>query len=205
MVAHRLGYTYIDTGAMYRAVTLAALRQGIAVADEARVAAVARGSLLRLLNSGGVTRVLVDGGDVTEAIRSPEVSRAVSGVSKIAGVRAAMVEQQRQLADGGGGVVLDGRDIGTHVLPNADIKIFLTASITERARRRWLELQEKGYLVDIAELQAEIACRDQADRERSIAPLIQAEDAVLIDTTGLSIENVVEQILELCEAKSNDL
>lgn len=205
LVAERLGYTYIDTGAMYRAVTLETMRRGIAADDSDQVTAVANTINLQLATAdGGKTLVRVDDADVSEAIRTPEVSRLVSTVSKIGGVREAMVHLQRQLA-GLGGVVMDGRDIGTHVLPNADIKIFLTASIAERARRRWRELTDKGFAVDLAALQAEIACRDKADCERDIAPLVQAADAILVDTTTLTIPQAVETILELCEAKKGVL
>lgn len=200
LVAERLGYTYIDTGAMYRAVTWETMRRGIPADDTDRVTAAARAINLQLATVAGKTLVRVDDIDVSEAIRTPEVSRLVSEISRIGGVREAMVHVQRQLASLGG-VVMDGRDIGTHVLPNADIKIFLTASIAERARRRWLELTAKGYAVDLAELQAEIACRDKADCEREIAPLIQAADAVLVDTTALTIPQAVDTILGLCEAK----
>lgn len=204
IVAGRLSYTYIDTGAMYRAVTWEVMRRKINVGDTEKVAAIARTINLSLVYTDGKTLVKVDDDNVTEAIRTPEVSRVVSEVSAIGGVREAMVNLQRQLASFGG-AVLDGRDIGTHVLPNADIKIFLTASIEERAKRRWLELREKGYMVDLNELQAEIACRDQMDCDRDIAPLIQAKDAVAIDTTILSIDQAVEQILMLCEERARGL
>lgn len=204
LVAERLGYTYIDTGAMYRSVTWETMRRGIPTDEAEQVAAVARTINLQLATVAGKTLVSVDDTDVSEAIRTPEVSRLVAEVSKIGGVREAMVHLQRQLASLGG-VVMDGRDIGTHVLPNADIKIFLTASIAERARRRWRELTDKGFSVDIAELQAEIACRDKADCERTIAPLVQAADAVLVDTTALTIAQAVETIIELCEAKTRVL
>jgi cytidylate kinase len=164
----------------------------------------ARSLNLRLDYIDGKTVVHVDGINITEEIRSPEVSRLVSEVSKLGGVREAMVSLQRQLA-GFGGVVMDGRDIGTHVLPNADLKLFLTASIEERARRRWLELRDKGYTVDIADLQQEIADRDKADCEREIAPLIQAADAVYLDTTALTIPEAVDKIFGMCEAKAGVL
>ncbi len=204
LVAERLGYTYIDTGAMYRAVTWDTVRRGIAVDDAEKVAAVARAINLQLTTVTGKTLVKVDDTDITDAIRTPEINRLVAEVSQNGGVREAMVHLQRQLA-GLGGVVMDGRDIGTHVLPNADIKIFLTASIAERAHRRWLELTDKGFNVDLAELQEEIACRDKADCERAIAPLIQAADAVLVDTTYLTVAQAVETILQLCEEKSGVL
>ena len=204
LVAERLGYTYIDTGAMYRAVTWDTIRRGISAGDAEKTAAVARAINLQLATLAGKTLVKVDDTDITDAIRTPEISRLVSEISKTGGVREAMVHLQRQLA-GLGGVVMDGRDIGTHVLPDADIKIFLTASIAERARRRWRELTDKGYAVDRDELQEEIACRDKADCERAIAPLVQAADAVLVDTTDLTIPQAVETILQLCEAKTGVL
>ncbi len=204
LVAERLGYTYIDTGAMYRAVTWDTMRRGIAAGDAEKVAAVARAINLQLATVAGKTLVKVDDTDITDAIRTPEVSRLVPEVSQNGGVREAMVHLQRQLA-GLGGVVMDGRDIGTHVLPGADIKIFLTASIAERARRRWRELTDKGFAVDLAELQEEIACRDKADCERAIAPLVKAADAILVDTTDLTIPQAVETILQLCEAKTGVL
>lgn len=204
IVAERLEYTYIDTGAMYRAVTWDVMRRQIDPADQVKTAQVAESLNLTLDSSQGKTRVKVDGVDISDAIRTPEVSRLVATVAANGGVRQAMVNLQRQLASFGG-VVLDGRDIGSHVLPNADIKIFLTASIEERARRRWMEMREKGYDVDLADLQREIACRDEMDCGREIAPLIQAADAVLIDTTAMSIKGAAETIQKLCEEKSHDL
>jgi cytidylate kinase len=204
LLAQRLGYTYIDTGAMYRAITWEVMRRRLTVDDVAAVVETARSLNLRLDYIDGKTVVHVDGINITEEIRSPEVSRLVSEVSKLGGVREAMVSLQRQLA-GFGGVVMDGRDIGTHVLPNADLKLFLTASIEERARRRWLELRDKGYTVDIADLQQEIADRDKADCEREIAPLIQAADAVYLDTTALTIPEAVDKIFGMCEAKAGVL
>ncbi|MDT8901187.1 (d)CMP kinase [Anaeroselena agilis] len=204
LVAERLGYTYIDTGAMYRAVTWDTMRRGIPAENAEKVAAVARAINLHLATVAGKTLVKVDDTDITDAIRTPEVSRQVAEISKNGGVREAMVHLQRQMA-GLGGVVMDGRDIGTHVLPGADIKIFLTASIAERALRRWRELTDKGLAVDLAELRAEIACRDKADCEREIAPLVQAADAALVDTTDLTIPQAVEKILELCEARTSVL
>ena len=204
IVAQRLSYTYIDSGAMYRAVTWAVLRQEIPITDCVAVIKVAQSLNIALAYQDGNTQVMVDGDDVSEAIRTPEISRLVSEVSKIGGVREAMVHLQRQLASFGG-VVMDGRDIGTHVLPSADIKIFLTVSIEERARRRWQELCEKGYTVSLEELAKDIASRDRVDCERDIAPLIQATDAILIDTTALTINQAVEQILRLCEERTSGL
>lgn len=200
LVAQRLDYVYIDTGAMYRAVTLEAMRHGVELDDEEKVAAIANN--IDLAFAEGNTVIKVDGQDITEAIRTPEVSRLVSRVSQIGGVRRAMVNLQRQLASQGG-VVLDGRDIGNHVLPHADVKVFLTASIQERAKRRWLEMLQKGYKVELDELAEEIACRDRMDCEREISPLVKAADAMLIDTTSLSVEGAVDSIIELCWRAGN--
>lgn len=152
---------------------------------------------VRLSYHDGVTHVFVNGEEATDYIRTPEVSRIVSQVAALGPVREKMVELQRAMAEEGG-VLMDGRDIGTHVLPQADVKIFLTASIEERAQRRYREMREKGYDVELAKLQEDIAARDKADSERAISPLVQAADAVLLDTTGLSIEQVVEKILGMC-------
>ena len=152
---------------------------------------------IRLSCTDGGTRVTVDGTDVTGEIRTPEVTGIVSRVAALAPVREKMVELQRVMAQGGK-VVMDGRDIATNVLPNADVKVFLSASVEERARRRYQEMKAKGYDVDLSELQKEIAARDKQDSEREISPLRQADDAVLIDSTGLSIEEVTARILALC-------
>lgn len=199
LAAQRLGYTYIDTGAMYRAVAWQAVNNKIELNNRA-IAELARQLDLKLTYIDGKTEVAVNGQDITEAIRTPEVNRVVAKVSQVPELREIMLQLQRDMAKQGG-VVMDGRDIGTHVLPNADIKIFLTASISERAKRRWQELTAKGYSIDLAELEAEIACRDKEDCEREIAPLIAAADAVTVDTTSLSIEDTVKKILELCEEK----
>lgn len=204
IVAEKLRYIYIDTGAMYRAVTWEVMRRNVDIRNAEAVAAVAHSISLNFEYAASQPAVKVNGCDVTDAIRTPEVSRLVSAVSQIAAVRESMVHQQRLLAQRGG-AVLDGRDIGSHVLPTADIKIFLTASIEERAQRRWRELCEKGHAVALETLQADIANRDRMDCERDISPLAQAEDAVLIDTTGLTIRKVVDKILKLCEAKASDL
>ncbi len=196
IVAQRLGFIYIDTGAMYRAVTLLALRKAMDLGCEAALSSLAQCAEIRLENREGATkpRVMLNGEDVTGEIRSPEVSRHVAQVAQVPGVRKQMVELQRQMGKAGG-VVMDGRDIGTHVFPRAEIKIFLTASIEERALRRGKELQAKGYPVDWEKLKAEICSRDQMDAEREIAPLIQAPDAILLDTTSLDIAGVVDRIL----------
>ena len=197
IVAERLGCTYIDTGAMYRGVAWKTLRQSQEATDEAILRAV-HDIDVRLSCTESGTHVTVDGTDVTAEIRTPEVTHIVSRVAALGTVREKMVELQRTMA-AEGAVVMDGRDIGTNVLPNADVKVFLTASVEERARRRYDEMRAKGYAVDLEELKQEIASRDKQDSEREISPLRQADDAVLLDTTTLSIEEVAARIMELCE------
>ncbi len=196
LAARKLGCTYIDTGAMYRAVAWKALRQKQPVTDDL-ILSVLPDIRIELHYEDGKTKVFVDGREVTGEIRTPEINKIVSQVAMLGPVREKLVELQRKMAEQGS-VLMDGRDIGTHVLPNADVKIFLTASIEERARRRAKELQEKGYDVKIEEIQRDIAARDKKDSEREISPLMQAEDAILLDTTSLDINQVVEKILELC-------
>lgn len=200
LVATKLGYTYIDTGAMYRAVALkcnaeCAMRN--AQLNEELIIEVTRDIEIKLDEAA---RVFLDGREVTKEIRTPEVSRGASDVAKIGFVRKKLTELQREMARGGK-VIMDGRDIGTQVLPNADLKIFLTASVEERARRRFEELQAKGVSADFAQVVKEITLRDKQDSEREISPLAQAEDAILLDSTNLTIEEVVAEILRLAELK----
>ena len=197
LAAKKLGYTYIDTGAMYRAVAWKTLQQKKDVTDEL-ILEVVKDIDVNLQYKDGKTTVTVDGTDVTGEIRTPEVSAIVSQVAALGPVREKMVDLQRKMGERGS-VLMDGRDIATNVLPNADVKIFLTASIEERARRRHKELTEKGYTIDMEQMKADIAARDKADSEREISPLVQAEDATLLDTTGLSIDEVVERILSMCK------
>ena len=194
IVARKLAYTYIDTGAMYRAVGLKVLLNGGNFADDSIVDA-ARDVDIKLDAAG---KVFLDGDDVTTKIRTPEVSRAASDVAKVGFVRTKLTQLQREMA-AQGSVVMDGRDIGTQVLPNADLKIFLTASVDERARRRFDELKAKGHAADFDTIRDEIILRDKQDSQREIAPLAQAEDAILLDTTHLTIDEVVAQILELAK------
>ncbi len=198
LVAKRLGYTYIDTGAMYRAVAWRALRQNGGDIDREKVLCALRGIEIELAHAADKTLVRVNGEDVSEAIRTPEVSKHVSFAAQMGEVRAKLVELQRRMA-AAGGVVMDGRDIGTKVLPDAEVKIFLTASIAQRARRRYQELTEKGYFVELKVLEDEIAARDKADMERELSPLVQAADAILLDTTELSVAQVVDAIEKICE------
>ena len=200
-VASACGYIYIDTGAMYRAATWVALLHKVDLCDEEAVVKLVQAADIELKPpdeaSRGRIRVYVDGSDATSIIRSRIITRFVSQVSAIAGVRHIMVEKQKAMACHGG-VVMDGRDIGTVVLPFADLKIFLTASPTVRAKRRLKELKELGQAADFETLLKDIQARDNYDSTRIVSPLKQAEDAVLIDTDDLTIEQVVERILNLC-------
>ena len=191
-VAALLGYAYIDTGAMYRTVTLRFLESGKPFSDET-VTSIADQIAITFRYADGVNRVFADGEEVTDAIRRLEVSRNVSKVAAVGGVRTAMVAAQRKIGCEGG-VVMDGRDIGTVVFPQAQLKVFLTASVEERARRRYLELKEKGTEVSLEDLEKRIAQRDALDENREISPLRCAEDARYLDSTHLSIDQVTEQI-----------
>lgn len=195
-VADEMGLLYVDTGAMYRAITWKAFQRGADLSDEQVVAALARETDIVL----DPPEVRVDGVSVTEAIRSPEVTAHVSKVAGMPEVRRVLVEKQRQMAKDGG-VVMDGRDIGTHVMPDADVKVFLTASLEERVKRRHLEMIRRGYSSDPDRLYQEIKRRDEMDENRSHSPLKPAADAVMLDTTGRSIDEVVSMILDLCRTK----
>ena len=200
LVAEKLGYAYIDTGAMYRSVAWKFLETGKAF-DEAYISELAKTMVIEFKPEANINRVFVDGVEVTGAIRSAEVTANVSRVAAIGDVREAMVEQQRRMGETGG-VLMDGRDIGTVVFPNAQLKIFLTASVEERAMRRYKELVAKGEQVDLAQLQNDIASRDKQDSERAISPLRQAEDALLLDTSDMNIQQVTEKILALVEERA---
>ena len=194
IVAARLGFTYIDTGAMYRAVGLKFLNSGQPFTENF-LAEITRDIDIKLDDKA---KVYLDGVDVTKEIRTPEVSKLASDVSKYGFVRKKLTDLQREMATKGA-VIMDGRDIGTQVLPNADVKIFLTATLDERARRRFEELKAKGSNVTLDAIKSEIAARDKQDSEREIAPLKQAEDAILIDSTGLTVDEVVTKILRIVD------
>lgn len=196
MVAKKLGYVYIDTGAMYRAVAWKVLQSGQPVTD-ALILKIVEDTNVSLENVNGQIYVKVDGKDVTGQLRTPTVTGLVSRVAQLAPVREKMVLLQREMARNGA-VVMDGRDIASHVLPKADVKVFLTASIEERAKRRWQEVKDKGYVADLEELKKEIEARDKADMERAVSPLVRVPEAVLLDTTGMGIEEVVAAVLKLC-------
>ena len=193
LVAKRFGYIYCDTGAMYRSVTLVALERGIDLSQDDLVSELAN-QITITFAPGDPQKVFIDGHEVTQAIRLTEVAQHVSTVAAIPAVRSRMVELQRQIAQEGG-IVMDGRDIGTTVLPAAPVKIFMVASAHERARRRFLDNQERG--IDggsIEELQRAIELRDQKDSTRAVSPLVKAADAYQLDTTHLTIEQVADQI-----------
>lgn len=197
LVAQKLGYLYVDTGAMYRAVALKALRLGMDINDPIVMAMLAEATDIQLQQQDdGSVRVFLDGEDVTEAIRTPEVSEASSIVSAHEGVRKVLAERQKAMAELGG-VVMEGRDIQTVISPDAEVKIFLTASLEERAKRKWLELQQKGISVSYEEVLYEVKERDERDKSRAIAPLRKAPDAVEIDTTKMTPEEVADKIVEL--------
>lgn len=197
-VARELGYVYIDTGAMYRAVGLFCLDQAIALTDEARVSEAVRDIDITIAyDEEGAQQVFLNGANVSTRIRTQQVGDAASTVSQYPAVREKMVKLQQSLAEYTS-VVMDGRDIASKVLPNADTKIYLTASVEERARRRANELREKGELCDIAEVEAEIRTRDDRDMHRQHSPLIQVPEAVLVDSSTLTIDETIDRILEIC-------
>ncbi len=200
LVAEKLFFIYIDTGAMYRALTLKALTKDVNLENAMELYTLLTQTQIQLVPEKGGQFVYLDGNDVTDKIRSQEVTNSVSIVSKHQSVREEMVSRQQRLAEGGG-VVMDGRDIGTHVLPQAEVKVFLVASVEERAVRRHTENLEKGYSSDLQQLKEEIEKRDKLDSEREVAPLKKASDAKLIDTTALSIEQVVNRIVALANER----
>jgi cytidylate kinase len=208
-LAERLGFVLVDTGALYRSVALAASRAGLAFSDEGAVAALAdelagaRAIGLEPSPAGGV-RVLLRGEDVSAAIRTPEMSLGASRVSAIPGVRAALLAMQRQAGEAGG-VVLEGRDIGTIVFPDADVKFFLTATAEERATRRHAELAQKGTPQSLEATLADVQMRDRADTERPVAPLKRADDAILVDSSDKTVDEVLELMVAAVAARQRAL
>lgn len=200
IVAENLSFTYIDTGAMYRAVTYKGMKQNIQLEDAESLEQMLRTTEIKLQPSPQGQLVFVDGEDVSDAIRSNEVTANVSQVAAHANIREILVAMQQQLA-AQGGVVMDGRDIATHVLKDAELKIFMSASVEERARRRFLDNERRGIPSTIEKIQEEIALRDKLDSEREASPLIQAEDALFLDTTTLTIEEAAKAILKLAQEK----
>ena len=198
-LAEALNYLYIDTGAMYRAVAYQALQQEAPLDNAEQLGQIAAQAQLDMRVENGENRIFLNGNDITKEIRLPHISAISSTVSAVPQVREQLVPKQRELAERGR-AVLDGRDIGTVVLPQADCKIYLTASLDERAERRYKELLGRGLPADLAEVRQDIEQRDYQDTHRETSPLRQAEDAKYLDTTGLSIEQVLQQVLQLAEA-----
>jgi cytidylate kinase len=202
-VAMQLGYVYIDTGAMYRGVTWKVLNAGVEWSNTSAIADLAGATTIALIPPPDLTgkqHVEVDGHDVTVEIRLPEVSSRVSMVASIAAVRAVLTAQQQAMG-AYGGVVMDGRDIGTAVFPYAEVKIYLTASTRERTRRRWQELMAQGVHIDVEQLEQDILARDLADSQREVAPLRPADDAVIVHSDDTSADGVVAQILAIIESR----
>ena len=200
-VAAMLGYIYIDTGAMYRSVALKALRRGVPFEAADQLTALAGETRIDLRAQDGTQQVFLDGEDVTAAIRTPDVAQAASKVAVVPGVRKVLVAEQRRAGDQGG-VVMEGRDIGSVVFPEAQLKIFLTASPEIRAERRWREHQQKGDVIDLARTLEEIRERDRRDRERATSPLVRAQDAVVVDSTAMEPEEVARLVVMLTKAQA---
>ncbi|MCH5286152.1 MAG: (d)CMP kinase [Christensenellaceae bacterium] len=201
-VAKRLDLIHLDTGAMYRAVGLTALRRGVDIADEEAVTKLCGEITMEVVYGPQGQRILVNGLDITGGLHTEEVSMAASKVATYGGVRKAMVATQQRMA-ATTDMLLDGRDIGTRVLPNATVKIFLTADAQERARRRFDQLKQKGIEADFNEVLADLKKRDEQDMNRAIDPLKAAPDAVIVDSTGLSFEETVESIVELVKERAH--
>lgn len=202
IVAERLNYIYVDTGAMYRAVTLRALQQHVDLKDEQALTGLAASTRIELSSGcNKSTRIFIDGKEVSLEIRAPEVSRNVSIVARVPGVRKELVNQQRRMAESSN-VVMEGRDVGTVIVPDAQVKVFLTASVNERAKRRRKDLAGQGFMITLVDMIEEINERDKLDSSRAIAPLVPATDAKVIDSSKMQMHNVVELILELVRRRS---
>lgn len=199
-VARALRYQYVDTGAMYRAVAYVARQRGVSWDDEARLAPLAAGLRFSFSFDGELLRMNVDGEDLTTAIRTDEIGRGASDVSKLQGVRDALLGLQQAMG-AAGGVVMDGRDIGTVVLPDARLKVYLDADVEERAQRRYAEMVQRGVNTTLQETRTGLVARDKQDMERAHAPLRQADDAVRVDTTGMSIPDAIDRVLALARAR----
>lgn len=204
LVAKRFGYIYVDTGAMYRAVTYWAMTHQVALTDDQAVAEMMQSLTISFKPGEPDQLVFANDEDITAAIRQPDVTNNVSTIAALPKVRTILTEHQRQIA-ANGGIVMDGRDIGSTVLPQAEVKIFLVASAAERAKRRYAENITKGIKTPLAQLQAEIVLRDHKDSTRKVSPLTQAADAILVDTTPMSIEEVVETIAGIIKKQSSTI
>ena len=210
-VAAVLGYMYLDSGAMYRALALKALQRATPIEDEAALERLATETHVELKpptpeqeKAGAKNRVFLDGAEVTDAIRTSKVAQTASRLATIAGVRRVLVAEQ-QRAGAGGGVVMEGRDIGTVVFPNAELKIFLDASPEVRAQRRWKEHQEKGDDVPLSQVLEEVRERDKRDRERKVSPLVRAADAVIVDNTAMDVEETARLIVMLAREREKEM
>jgi len=201
IVAQKLGYLYIDTGAMYRAVTLLVIRKNISNKED--IVKLVEKTDIELDFVDGETKVKINGQDVTKEIRSPEVNSMVSEISKIEGVRTILVNKQREMSNSNRGIVMEGRDIGTVVFPEADVKIFMTASIDTRSERRMKEYHEKGTTISLEDVKENLLSRDEIDSQRDVSPLIRASDAVEVDTSKVSIPQQVNIILEEIKKAAN--
>jgi cytidylate kinase len=195
LVARKLGYVYIDTGAMYRAITFLAIRNNV-LGKKYKIIEITLNSSIELKFENGITNISINGEDLTEVIRSPEVNKYVSDVSRIEEVRKILVDKQREIGKRKNGVVMEGRDIATVVFPNADVKIFLTAEIDERATRRAKEYADNGTNLSVLEIKKNLENRDQIDAGRKVSPLKRADDAITVDTSYVTIDEQVEQILK---------
>ena len=205
-VARRLELAYLDTGAMYRAITLKALNEGIDIGDERLLSQITRDCDMEILYDDSLgNRMVLDGVDVTEDIRSPQVNQHVSNVAKSSSVRKELVLLQRDIAKNTSGIIMEGRDIGTNVMTDAPFKFFLSANIEERAKRRWLEMKDKNIEVPFDQLLKEISTRDRIDQEREDAPLSVAHDAIVIDTTSFTLEEVVQKLIEIITTADQNL
>lgn len=199
-VADLLGYLHLDSGGMYRAVALRAARAGVSLDDAAGLEEVAREARIDMEMNGAERRVLLDGEDVTESLRGPEMSQQASRVALVPGVRRVLVTQQQRMG-AAGGIVVEGRDIGTVVFPQAGLKIFLDADVEVRARRRWLEYEQKGRPTDLARMLEEVRERDHRDRDRAASPLRRAPDAVYVDSSAMEAEEVARLIAMLARER----
>jgi cytidylate kinase len=202
LLAQKLSYVYLDTGALYRAMALKVRMASLSPDNREKIAVLCGSTAIALRERDGSTRIVLDGEDVTELIRTPEISMLASTISALPEVRDALLSVQRDSARDGG-VVAEGRDMGTVVFPGADVKFFLTAGAEERGRRRWLELRERGHEVSLEEVQRDVFQRDRQDSEREIAPLRPSDDGVLVDSTGKTIDEVVEEMLGAVRRKSS--
>ena len=201
-IARKMGYVYLDTGAMYRALAVTALKRGVDLHDGKVLGEMAKGLRIKVADDRGVFRVWVDGEELTGFLRDPETDKAVKFLAMHRPVREVLVSIQQELAKQGG-VVMEGRDIASVVMPDAEVKVFLTANLRERARRRWSELQAKGIPASWEEVLDELTKRDEKDQERDWGRLVLADGATLIDTSGKTLAEACDQIAEICEAKAS--